>query len=192
MHPKLLRITSLVVIILLLALTNPGLLSSGRARAEVDRETVYKGLLFTGVLVAVIKVLSGDASECGTQSGEPMEYSQEDLYWLAKAIHAEARGEPYKGQIAVGAVILNRVKSDKFPDKVYDVIFQEQQFTSVEDAQIFLEPNETAYEAAREAFEGRDPSRGAIYFYNPETARNMDWFATREQIVKIGNHVFAR
>lgn len=113
-----------------------------------------------------------------------------DLYLLAKCIHAEARGEPYAGQVAVGAVILNRVKSSKFPNTISGVIYQPYAFTAVSDGQINLEPNTTAYNAARDALNGWDPSYGAIYYYNPATATSS-WIWSRQIVVKIGKHNFA-
>ena len=113
-----------------------------------------------------------------------------DLYNLAKCIHAEARGEPYAGQVAVGAVILNRVKSSKFPNSIYGVIYQPYAFTCVSDGQINLEPNQTAYNAARDAMNGWDPSYGALYYYNPKTATSS-WIWSRKILVTIGKHNFA-
>ena len=116
--------------------------------------------------------------------------SNNDVYLLAKCIHAEARGEPYTGQVAIGAVILNRVKSSKFPNTIYGVIYQPYAFTCVNDGQINLEPNQSAYNAARDALNGWDPSYGAIYYYNPATATSS-WIWSRKVVVKIGKHNFA-
>ncbi|MBR7091536.1 MAG: spore cortex-lytic enzyme [Clostridia bacterium] len=113
-----------------------------------------------------------------------------DLYNLAKCIHAEARGEPYTGQVAVGAVILNRVASSKFPNTIYGVIYQPYAFTCVADGQINLEPNQTAYNAARDALNGWDPTYGALYYYNPNTATSS-WIWSRKVVVSIGKHNFA-
>ena len=113
-----------------------------------------------------------------------------DLYLLAKCIYAEARGEPYAGQVAVGAVILNRVKSSSFPNTISGVIYQPYAFTAVADGQINLEPNDTAYNAARDALNGWDPSYGALYYYNPSTATSS-WIWSRTVLVTIGKHKFA-
>lgn len=113
-----------------------------------------------------------------------------DLYLLAKCIHAEARGEPYVGQVAVGAVILNRVKNPNFPNTISGVIYQPYAFTAVADGQINLEPNETAYNAARDALNGWDPTYGAIYYYNPSTATSS-WIWSRKVVLSIGKHNFA-
>lgn len=113
-----------------------------------------------------------------------------DLYLLAKCIHAEARGEPYSGKVAVGAVILNRVKSSKFPNSISGVIYQPYAFTAVIDGQINLEPDTSSYNAARDAMNGWDPSYGALYYYNPKTATSS-WIWSRKVLVTIGNHKFA-
>ena len=124
-------------------------------------------------------------------SGSSSSNSSSDLYLLAKCIYAEARGEPYVGQVAVGAVILNRVKSSSFPNTISGVIYQPWAFTAVHDGQINLEPNSTAYQAARDALNGWDPTYGSIYYYNPATATSS-WIFSREVTVVIGRHTFAR
>ncbi|MGN1200735.1 MAG: spore cortex-lytic enzyme [Candidatus Caccovivens sp.] len=116
--------------------------------------------------------------------------SNSDLYLLAKCVYAEARGESYVGQVAVAAVILNRVKSADFPNTIAGVIYQPWAFTAVNDGQINLEPNQTAYNAARDALNGWDPTYGALYYYNASTATNK-WIYNKKTTVTIGNHVFA-
>lgn len=113
-----------------------------------------------------------------------------DLYLLAKCVHAEARGEPYVGQVAVAAVILNRVKDAAFPNTISGVVYQPWAFTAVNDGQINLEPNSTAYQAAQDALNGWDPTYGCLYYYNPTTATSK-WIFTRQTVVTIGKHVFA-
>lgn len=125
-----------------------------------------------------------------TSSSSGVKQSSSDLYLLAKCIYAEARGESYKGQVAVGAVILNRVKSPDFPNTIAGVIYQPWAFTAVNDGQINLEPNQTAYNAAKDAMNGWDPTYGCLYYYNPATATSK-WIFSRQQVVKIGKHVFA-
>ncbi len=117
-------------------------------------------------------------------------YTGSDIYLLAKCIHAEARGEPYIGQVAVGSVVLNRVKSSKFPNSISGVIYQPWAFTAVHDGQMNLEPNEEAKRAARDAMNGWDPSNGCIYYFNPVTATS-DWIWSREVQLTIGRHKFA-
>lgn len=114
-----------------------------------------------------------------------------DQYLLAKIIYAEARGESYTGQIAIGAVVLNRVRSSKFPNTISGVIYQPYAFTAVNDGQINLEPNSTAYKAAKDALNGWDPTYGSIYYFNPKTATSS-WIWSRQQTVTIGNHIFCK
>jgi len=118
-----------------------------------------------------------------------LNYSEEDLYWLSRAVHGEARGEIYTGQVAVAAVIINRLQSPQFPDTIKGVIFEQLAFTAVADGQIYLKPNATALKAAREALTGIDPSNGALYYWNPDKATSK-WIWTRSIIKRIGNHVF--
>lgn len=117
--------------------------------------------------------------------------SSGDLYLLARCIYAEARGEPYTGQVAVGAVVLNRVRSSKFPNTVSGVIYQPWAFTAVNDGQINLSPNQTAINAARDALNGWDPTGGCLYYYNPATATSK-WIWSLKVVLKIGKHSFAR
>jgi len=126
----------------------------------------------------------------GSQSGGMNGYSSSDVYLLAKTIHAEGRGEPYTGQVAIGAVILNRVRNSAFPNTISGVIYQKGAFTAVDDGQINLSPNETAMRAARDAINGWDPSGGAIYYYNPAVATSS-WIFDRQTVTVIGKHVFA-
>lgn len=120
--------------------------------------------------------------------------SREDLMLLARAIFAEARGESFTGQVAVGAVIINRVNSTFFPDTVREVIMQRNrqtfQFTPVANGTINLEPNQTAIEAAIKALEGHDPTGGALFFYNPAISTDR-WITTLPVVTRIGRHVFA-
>ncbi len=132
--------------------------------------------------------LGGDTSN-KPQTGAS-NYTSSDLYLLAKCIYAEGRGESYTGQVAIGAVIMNRVKSPKFPNTVSGVIYQKGAFTAVTDGQINLEPNQTAYNAARDAMNGWDPSYGSLYYYNPAVATSS-WIFGRKTVTVIGKHVFA-
>ena len=114
-----------------------------------------------------------------------------NLNLLARLVYAEARGEPYTGQVAVAAVVLNRVKSSSFPNTVSGVIYQSGAFSVVSDGQINLTPNTTAYNAAKDALNGWDPSYGSIYYFNPKTATNS-WIWSRPHVVTIGNHRFCK
>lgn len=118
-------------------------------------------------------------------------YQNIDLTLLARIIHAEARGEPVEGQVAVGAVLLNRVKNSRFPNDLWSNIFKSGEFCTVRDGQIWLEPDAAAYRAARLALSGWDPTYGAIYFYNP-THTTSRWIWSRPVTTRIGRHVFAR
>lgn len=115
--------------------------------------------------------------------------SDNDIRLMANAVYGEARGEPYEGQVAVAAVILNRVKSPNFPDTPSGVIFQPGAFTAVADGQIWLTPNDTARRAVLDAINGWDPTGGCLYYFNPETATSK-WIWTRPQVKKIGKHIF--
>lgn len=111
------------------------------------------------------------------------------VYLLAKIISAEARGEPYSGQVAVGAVVLNRVEHPSFPDTLSGVIYQGGAFTAIVDGQINQPIAESAYKAARDALNGQDPSGGAVYYFNPDKTSNK-WMRTRPVIKRIGKHLF--
>ena len=110
---------------------------------------------------------------------------------LARLIYGEARGEPYTGQVAVGAVVMNRVKSSSFPNTISGVIYQSGAFDAVKDGQINLTPDSTAKKAAQDAINGWDPSYGAIYYFNPSTATNK-WIWSRPMTVTIGRHRFCK
>lgn len=110
---------------------------------------------------------------------------------LARIINGEARGEPYTGQVAVGAVVLNRVKSPSFPNTISGVIYQSGAFTAVTDGQINAAVQDSCYNAARDALNGWDPTGGAIYYYNPATATSS-WIWSRPVITQIGKHVFCK
>ena len=119
--------------------------------------------------------------------------STSDVQLIARAINGEARGEPYEGQVAVGAVILNRVKSSKFPNTIAGVIYEPGAFTAVADGQINvpIEEDSTVVKAARDALNGWDPTGGAIYYFNPSTATNK-WIWSRPLIKTIGKHRFCK
>lgn len=120
--------------------------------------------------------------------------SREELMLLARLIHAEARGESFEGQVAVGAVILNRLASPHFPKTIPEIIYQKSnrvyQFSPVGDGSINLEPDEKAIQAAIQALSGRDPTGGALFFYNPDISKDQ-WIRTLPVVTRIGNHVFA-
>ncbi|MBQ9709031.1 MAG: spore cortex-lytic enzyme [Clostridia bacterium] len=147
------------------------------------------GLTPDGIVGKKTLAALGMSGGGGTTSGTGG-YSNSDVYLLARLIHSEARGETYTGQVAVGAVVLNRVKSSSFPNTISGVVYQRNAFTAVADGQINLEPNATAVRAAKDAMNGWDPSYGSLYYYNPAIATSK-WILTRKVVVTIGNHVFA-
>lgn len=114
----------------------------------------------------------------------------EELTMLARTVHSEARGEPYTGKVAVAAVVMNRLQSSQFPNSVAGVIFEPRAFTAVDDGQYWLEPDASAYAAAWDAVSGWDPTNGALYYFNPDTATSS-WIWSRQQTGKIGKHIFA-
>lgn len=119
--------------------------------------------------------------------------STQDIQLMARAINGEARGEPYEGQVAVGAVILNRVKSPNFPNTIAGVIYESGAFTAVSDGQINVPIKEgsTVLKAARDAMNGWDPTNGCTYYFNPDTATNK-WIWSRPLVKKIGKHRFCK
>lgn len=118
-------------------------------------------------------------------------FSSSDVYLLAKVIAAEARGESYTGQVAVGAVVLNRVESSSFPDTVAGVVYQSGAFSAVTDSNWSVSPDSTSKKAAQDAINGWDPSGGALYYYNPAKTSNK-WIRSRPVITTIGSHVFCK
>ena len=115
--------------------------------------------------------------------------SSTDLKLLARVVYGEARGEPYTGQVAVAAVVLNRVRSSSFPNSVAGVVYQSGAFDCVSDGQINLTPNRSAYNAAKDALNGWDPTYGCLFYYNPRTATSK-WMLSRTIKLSIGNHAF--
>ena len=115
--------------------------------------------------------------------------SSTDLNLLARVVYGEARGEPYTGQVAVAAVVLNRVRSSSFPNSVAGGVYQSGAFDCVSDGQINLTPNRSAYNAAKDALNGWDPTYGCLFYYNPRTATSK-WMLSRTIKLSIGNHAF--
>ena len=140
--------------------------------------------------IAGPKTLAAMGIYSSSSSGSSSSNSS-DLNLLSRIIYGEARGEPYVGQVAVGAVVLNRVKNSSFPNTIAGVIYQSGAFDAVSDGQINLEPDATAKKAAQDALNGWDPTYGAIYYFNPKTATNK-WIWSRPMTVTIGNHRFCK
>ena len=150
-------------------------------------------LIIISVLTLIIfSVILGDDKE-NTNISYAAVSSNSDIQLMARAINGEARGEPYEGQVAVGAVILNRVKSSQFPNTIAGVIYQAGAFTAVSDGQINVPIDEgsTVYKAARDAMNGWDPTGGCIYYFNPATATNK-WIWSRPHVKTIGKHRFCK
>ena len=148
------------------------------------------GLQEDGIVGPATFEALGMRASGGTTAGGADSYTNEDTYLLARCIYGEARGEPYTGQVAVGVVVLNRVKSPEFPNTIAGVIYQRHAFTAVTDGQINLTPDDKAISAARDAMNGWDPTGGCLYYYNPATATS-EWIFTREVVMTIGRHAFA-
>lgn len=130
-------------------------------------------------------------SSNSSNSNSSVSTNSNDLNLLARVIYGEARGEPYTGQVAIGAVVLNRVRNSSFPNTIAGVVYQSGAFDAVSDGQINLTPNSTAKKAAQDALNGWDPTYGAIYYFNPKTATNK-WIWSRPMTVTIGNHRFCK
>ena len=158
---------------------------NGLTADGVVGKSTYKALGMTSSYQALVDQ-SGSANTSGGVNG----FSSADVYLLAKAIYAEGRGEPYTGQVAIGAVVLNRVRDRAFPNTISGVIYQRHAFTAVSDGQINLTPNDTAMKAARDALNGWDPTGGALYYYNPAVATSA-WIFDRQTVTVIGKHIFA-
>ncbi len=148
-------------------------------------KTILSGIILVAILFAISAIMESKTKAASNSN------STSDVQLLARAINGEARGEPYEGQVAVGAVILNRVKSSKFPNTIAGVIYEPGAFTAVSDGQINVAISEssTVVKAARDALNGWDPSGGALYYFNPATATNK-WIWSRPLIKTIGKHRF--
>ena len=154
--------------------------------AAVKRYQSANNLVADGIAGPKTLAKLGITSVGGTTSTSSQ---SSNVYLLAKCIYAEARGEPHIGKVAVGAVILNRIKSPDFPNTMSGVIYQPGAFTAVSDGQINLSPDSEAQRAAQDALNGWDPSYGALFYYNPAVATSK-WIFSRKIIVTIGKHVF--
>ena len=166
-----------------------GIFGSGTAQA-VKYFQKKNGLTPDGIVgAATLKALGMSASGGSGSSSSSGTNTDGNLYLLARLVYGEARGEPYKGQVAVAAVVLNRVKSSQFPNSVSGVIYQSGAFSVVNDGQINLTPDETAIKAARDAMNGYDPTNGCLYYYNPAKTTNQ-WMLSKPVLLVIGNHSF--
>lgn len=151
-----------------------------------------RGLKVDGIAgpktIGRLKLMTGQSVTAG---GTPVGYKNSDVELLARLVSAEAKGEPYRGQVAVAAVVLNRVKSSSFPNTIPDVIYEPRAFSPVADGAINNHATSSAIRAANEAINGTDPAYGALFFFNPAKTNNA-FIWSRPQIIQIGNHIFAR
>ena len=158
-------------------------------QTKLKRWGYYSGSVDGIAGPATLKAM-GITSTSSSSSSSSSNYSS-NLNLLARVIYGEARGEPYSGQVAVGAVVMNRIKSSSFPNTLSGVVYQSGAFDAVKDGQVNLTPNDTARKAAQDAMNGWDPSYGAIYYFNPSTATNK-WIWSRPMTVTIGKHRFCK
>lgn len=162
----------------------------------VNNFQINQGLIVDGIsghetAMSIINEVSRPNPETNSPSRGSLPYSQQDIHDLARLVYGEARGEPFEGQVAVAAVVLNRVDSRSFGNSVKEVIFDPGAFTAVDDGQFYLQPDSNAYRAAEAALRGWDPTGDALYYWNPVTATNK-WVWSRPIVTEIGQHVFAR
>lgn len=157
------------------------------------KKKAIKKLIFISIIILICAFLIFINLNNNMVDAASNSSSTSDLQLIARAINGEARGEPYEGQVAVGAVILNRVKDPNFPNTIAGVIYEPGAFTAVSDGQINVPISEgsTVVKAARDAMNGWDPTGGAIYYYNPNTATNK-WIWSRTTIKVIGKHKFCK
>lgn len=165
----------------------------GRYGAGTEAAVKYfqkkNGLYPDGIVGVQTAARIGISLSSNTTVARSSNPSSNDIYLLARLIYAESRGEPYAGMVAVGATVLNRVRSSQFPNTLAGVIYQPGAFSVVSDGQINYAPDATSLRAARDAFNGSDPSGGALFYYNPAKTTNA-WMLSLRVLVTIGNHRF--
>jgi N-acetylmuramoyl-L-alanine amidase len=163
-----------------------------KTEAAVRRFQKERGLRVDGLAgtqtIKELKLLTGQSTN---STGKAVGNKNIDTNLLARCVSGEARGEPYLGQVAVAATILNRIPDPAFPNTIADIIYQPRAFSSVDDGQINLPPSASALRAAQEAINGSDPSGGAVFFFAPAKTKNK-YIWSRPQIKQIGNHIFAK
>ena len=160
-----------------------------KTKAAVIAFQKKNGLTADGIIGTRTPQALGISLSGTTSSSSSSSASSTDLNLLARVVYGEARGEPYTGQVAVAAVVLNRVRSSSFPNSVAGVVYQSGAFDCVSDGQINLTPNQSAYNAAKDALNGWDPTYGCLFYYNPRTATSK-WMLSRTVKLSIGNHAF--
>lgn len=157
-------------------------------------KNIFKILIITILLILIfISIVILDKNNINSNISYAATSKTSDIQLMARAINGEARGEPYEGQVAVGAVIMNRVKDSKFPNTIAGVIYQSGAFTAVADGQINapIAEDSTVYKAAQDAMNGWDPTGGCLYYFNPDTATNK-WIWSRPYVKTIGKHRFCK
>ncbi len=162
-----------------------------RTLSAVKAFQTQSNLVADGIVGSKTESALGLKLTSSTASDQYNSTSSADLDLLARCVYAEARGEPYTGQVAVAAVVLNRKSSSQFPNTISGIIYQPYAFTAVADGQINLRPDDNAYQAARDALNGWDPTNGCLYYYNPATATSK-WIWSLTVELTIGRHSFAR
>ncbi|WP_434564953.1 spore cortex-lytic enzyme [Thermoanaerobacterium thermosaccharolyticum] len=167
-----------------------------RTWLAVRKFQANNGLNVTGIVDDETKVALGfntstSAAISSTYNAATSTTTNDDVYLLAMLINGEARGEPFVGKVAVGAVVMNRVRSPMFPHTIAGVIFQPGAFSAVDDGQMWLPPSQDSIRAAEDAIAGWDPTGGALYYYNASKVQNY-WIFNRPIITQIGSHIFAR
>lgn len=205
MKSLLIKSTSILLIILIALMANSIIFSNPVFVPKAGAAALNDNQLLTGLGIAFVLYIlfeSTDNDNLVQDEIKKPDFDSEqnidinidsiNVDLLARAIYAEARGESFEGQIAVGAVIVNRMESPKFPNTIESVLYQPNQFKCVENGAINQVPNQNAYKAARRAINGEDPSQGALFFFNPEKSENPAAFDRYTVTVRIGNHIFAK
>lgn len=205
MKSLLIKSTSILLVILIALMVNSIIFTDPVFVPKANAVDLNGDQLLTGLGIAFVLYVLFESTDNDNLGGEEIktpDFEDEQNYdisinsinldLLARAIYAEARGESFEGQVAVGAVIVNRMENPKFPNTIEKVLYQPNQFKCVENGRINQTPNQNAYKAARRAIEGDDPSQGALFFFNPETSENPAAFDRYTVTVRIGNHIFAK
>ena len=186
-----------IVILTMIILLNTVFIPFLVPAPEVKAASIEKEDIYTGLGLMFLMVVLGSGSDKNQEAAPDNFYNYknfnaEEMEILASIINAEARGESYRGKVAVGAVIINRVYHPSFPNSIKKVVYQSGQFTPVENGMINLSPSSDSFQAAYDAVAGDDPSQGSLYFYNPKKSKNPSFFAKRKKVATIGNHVFLK